>query len=412
VTSGRVEVIGLEGLPEVRPGDDLVELLAPALRTAGARDGDVLAVTQKIVSKAEGRLVPGDDRETTVAAETVRVVARRGDLVIAETRHGFVCANAGVDVSNVEDGMLSLLPEDPDASASRIRAGLADGLDLDVAVLITDTFGRPWRIGLVNVTIGCAGLPAVVDLRGSPDHVGRTLDATIVALADEVAAASGLVMAKDSRIPAALLRGIDRLGGDEGLALDLIRPADEDMFRWSAAASLASLEDADTFASAAVPRQALEDAIAATSAVPIFGADRPWRFTVLESAPARRAFRAAVGDEDPVTGTAPVLIVPWIRVADTADPKAGNDETLPGSADRLVLSSGAAIHALRLGLHAQGLASRWSTLPLPHQEHARDLLGVDDTWVGLGLVACGRTREGGTPEPRPPSDPGATATWR
>ena len=184
-----VEILPLEGLPEIREGDDLAALLAPLL--GHARDGDVVAVTQKIVSKAEGRVVSdeGEGRSAWVARETQRVVARRDDLVIAETRHGFICANAGVDASNVAPGFLTLLPEDPDASAERIRAGLRERTGRDLAVVITDTFGRAWREGVVNVAIGCAGLASLVDLRGTTDHVGRELEATVVALADEVAAA-------------------------------------------------------------------------------------------------------------------------------------------------------------------------------------------------------------------------------
>ncbi len=183
-----------------------------------------MVVTSKIVSKAEGRLVPGFERADAIARETRRVVARRGDLVIAETAQGFVCANAGVDASNVEPGTLALLPEDPDRSALAMRAALAERLGVRLAVVITDTFGRAWRTGLVNVAIGCAGLPAVVDLRGTADHFGHELEATVVALADEVAAASGLVMAKAARVPAAIVRGIDRSEAPDGAAADLLRP--------------------------------------------------------------------------------------------------------------------------------------------------------------------------------------------
>jgi coenzyme F420-0:L-glutamate ligase / coenzyme F420-1:gamma-L-glutamate ligase len=226
-----VQVIGVDGVPEIHPGDDLAATLFPHLTNAGVREGDVVAITQKIVSKAEGRVVSGRAREDVVAQETVRVVARRGDLIIAETVHGLICANAGVDASNVADGAFSLLPLDPDASAERLRIALHEALGLELGVVITDTFGRPWRYGVVNVAIGCAGFPAAVDLRGRADHNGRPLEATIVALADEVAAASGLVMAKDARIPAALVRGIDRLGAPDGRAAELIRPAAEDLFR-------------------------------------------------------------------------------------------------------------------------------------------------------------------------------------
>ena len=227
-----VQILPLEGLPEVRPGDDLAALLAAPLRAAGVREGDVVAVTSKIVSKAEGRLVPDDDPEVTIAAETRRVVARRGDLVIAETAHGFVCANAGVDASNVDGHRLALLPSDPDASATRLRDAWASALGVDVGVVITDTFGRAWREGVVNVAIGCAGLPALVDLRGSEDHHGRRLEATVVALADEVAAASGLVMTKAARVPVAIVRGaVVPDGTPAGRAVDLIRAPDDDLFR-------------------------------------------------------------------------------------------------------------------------------------------------------------------------------------
>jgi len=228
-----IQIWPVEGLPEVRAGNDLAAMLADPLRSLGVLDGDVVVVTQKVVSKAEGRVVQdeGEGRSAWIERETRRVVARRGDLGIAETRHGFVCANAGVDASNVEEGTVSLLPLDPDASAASIRAGLAERLGLSaIGVVVTDTFGRPWRVGLVNVAIGCAGLPAIVDLRGGTDHHGRGLEATVVAVADEVAAASGMVMGKAARIPAALVRGVDLRQAPPGSAQDLVRPADEDLF--------------------------------------------------------------------------------------------------------------------------------------------------------------------------------------
>ena len=236
--SGRtVHLVPVQGLPEVRAGDDLA-----ALVLAGApsfEDGDVVVVTQKIVSKAEGRVVPElpDGKAAWIRRESVRVVARRGDLVIVQTHHGFVCANAGVDASNVAEGMLSLLPEDPDASAAGLRAALEAATGLRLAVVITDTFGRAWRQGLVNVAIGCAGLASVIDLRGSADAGGRTLEVTIEALADEVAAASGLVMGKSDGVPVAIVRGLTHTG-PELPARALIRPPVEDLFRESPAEAL------------------------------------------------------------------------------------------------------------------------------------------------------------------------------
>ncbi len=221
------------GLPEIRSGDDLAGLLAEPLRTLDPRSTDVVVVTQKIVSKSEGRVVPVDavDARAWIERETLRVVARRGDLIVAETRHGFVCANAGVDASNVDAGTVSLLPEDPDDSAERLRRGLHDRLGTWFGVVITDTFGRPWRNGVVNVAIGCAGIPAIVDLRGTPDDRGRALETTVVALADEIAAACGLVMGKAARVPAAVVRGLEPPAGPPGRARDLVRRPEEDLFR-------------------------------------------------------------------------------------------------------------------------------------------------------------------------------------
>jgi len=228
-----IEVVGLHGIPEVEQGDDLPGLILGAADAAGLAlvDGDVVVVTQKVVSKAEGRVVPiePDGKAAWIERETRRVVARRGDLVIAETRHGFVCANAGVDESNVADGYLTLLPEEPDASAERIRLALAAATAAEIGVVITDTFGRPWRRGVINVAIGCAGLPALVDLRGTKDAVGRILEATVEALADEVAAAAGLAMGKAEGIPVALVRGI-RADGPPSPASAMVRPAEEDLF--------------------------------------------------------------------------------------------------------------------------------------------------------------------------------------
>jgi coenzyme F420-0:L-glutamate ligase/coenzyme F420-1:gamma-L-glutamate ligase len=229
-----IEIWPVEGLPEIREGDDLPAMLAEPLRALGVRDDDVVAITQKIVSKAEGRVVPdeGVGRAVWVERETRRIVAQRGELIIAETHHGFICANAGVDASNVDAGSVSLLPIDPDASSEAIMASLTERLGLSrLGVVMTDTFGRPWRNGLVNVAIGCAGLPALIDLRGQPDDHGRELEVTVVALADEVAAASGLVMGKRARVPVALVRGVDTGTAAPGRAADLIRAPVEDLFR-------------------------------------------------------------------------------------------------------------------------------------------------------------------------------------
>ncbi|HEX2024407.1 MAG TPA: coenzyme F420-0:L-glutamate ligase [Acidimicrobiales bacterium] len=227
-------VLPVLGMGEVRAGDVLAELVAAR---AALAEGDVVVVTQKVVSKAEGRMVgldPSDlaARAALVDAESVRVLRRRGELAIAETRHGFVCANAGVDLSNVPLGQAALLPVDPDRSARRIRDGLRARAGVEVAVVVSDSFGRPWRRGVTDVAIGCAGVAGVVDLRGAADSTGRTLTVTEVAVADELAAAAELVMGKSAGVPAAVVRGVDPEWLREGsVKAEIVRPPQEDLFR-------------------------------------------------------------------------------------------------------------------------------------------------------------------------------------
>jgi len=200
-------------------------------------DGDVVVVTQKIVSKAENQLVAIDptdplSHKPLVEAESVRILRRRGDLIISETKHGFVCANAGIDLSNVESGFAALLPEDSDRSARRIRDGIRGKAGLDVAVIISDTFGRTWRRGVTDVAIGSAGIAAVLDLRGTPDALGREMQVTEVAVVDEIACAAELVMGKSSGIPVAVVRGVDRSWFRDGSVHDeIVRHPNDDLFR-------------------------------------------------------------------------------------------------------------------------------------------------------------------------------------
>ena len=237
-----IALIPLTGIGEIEPGVDLALMVADALaprRMDGPelQDGDVVVITQKVVSKAEGQLVaidPDDPDAKTelVEQESVRIVRRRGDLIISETRHGFICANAGIDLSNVALGTAALLPEDSDRSARRIRAGLRSHFGVDVGVIISDTFGRTWRRGVTDVAIGCAGVAAVIDLRGTPDANGRELMATEVCIADELASAAELVMGKDRGIPAAIIRGVpaDWLRR-ASVHAEIVRPPEEDLFR-------------------------------------------------------------------------------------------------------------------------------------------------------------------------------------
>jgi len=243
----RIELLAVEGLPEVHPGDDLGDLISTK---AKLEPRDVLVVAQKVVSKSEGRLrdlasvVAGDEARRiatqlvaqpdprlvqVILDESVRVL-RSHRVLITETRHGYVCANSGVDQSNVnEPGTVTLLPEDPDGSARRLRERLHERTGAEVGVIVSDTFGRPWRLGIVNVALGVAGLPALIDLRGMPDDAGREMHATLLAIADDLASAAGLVMRKTARTPAVVIRGLE-LAGD-GRGRDLVRPATEDVFR-------------------------------------------------------------------------------------------------------------------------------------------------------------------------------------
>ena len=230
-----ITLIPVTGIPEVRPGDVLADLIVAA--EVELVDGDVVVVTQKVVSKAEGRVEAIDASDplahkALVEREAVRVLRRRGDLVITETTHGFVCANAGVDLSNVEAGQAALLPVDPDRSARRIRDGLRARLGVAVGVIVSDTFGRTWRRGVTDVAIGCAGVAAVVDLRGTADALGRELQVTEVCVADELAAAAELVMGKADGVPVAVVRGVDPAYLREGsVAGEIVRPPSEDLFR-------------------------------------------------------------------------------------------------------------------------------------------------------------------------------------
>jgi coenzyme F420-0:L-glutamate ligase / coenzyme F420-1:gamma-L-glutamate ligase len=385
-------VVPLAGMPEVRPGDDLARLLLEAVRRAGLElaDGDVLAVTSKVVAKAEGRLVPlpadpaGRDRvlRESVAAETARVVARRGRLVIAETRHGVVGANAGVDASNAGGDRLVLLPADPDASAARLRDALAAVPGRDVAVVVTDTLGRPWRLGQTDVAVGLAGMAALDDWRGRTDGDGRLLEVTEVAVADEVAAAADLVKGKASRVPAALLRGVPRPKGD-GAARDLVRPPADDLFRTAGTAEdlLAFLEGPPppaSFRPAPVEQDVLDRAVAA-AAVPLPGGRRLRVLPV--PAAARPACLAACSPTPPALAGAPLLLACGLGPGE-AGPGRGPD---PGAE----LAAGGAVRTLVLALHAQGVAAVLQPAAPAARAALAAALDLDPVVEPLGLVGAG-----------------------
>ena len=251
VTSPAIQIFPLPGLPDVQPGDDLTEMIAAAVRARNLaiETGDIFVVAQKIVSKAEGRIVRldsiapseraaqwardwGKDARVIelVLRESKRIVRMERGVIIAETHHGFVCANAGVDLSNAQEGTAILLPLDSDASARALKTRLGNALSADIGIIVADTFGRPWREGLVNVALGVAGLAPLIDYRGEKDTSGKVLQATIIALADELASAAELVMGKSDRVPVAIIRGVPART-PSGTGRDLIRPAEKDLFR-------------------------------------------------------------------------------------------------------------------------------------------------------------------------------------
>jgi coenzyme F420-0:L-glutamate ligase/coenzyme F420-1:gamma-L-glutamate ligase len=412
-------VVPLAGLPEVRPGDDLARLLLEAVRAAGLElaDGDVLAVTSKVVAKAEGRLLPlpADPaareraQREAVAAETVRVVARRGRLVIAETRQGLVGANALVDASNAGGDALVLLPSDPDASAARLRAAIGQQDGHDVAVVVTDTLGRPWRLGQTDVAVGLAGMGALEDWRGRPDGDGRILEVTEVAVADEVAAAADLVKGKASRVPAALLRGVPRPKGD-GSARDLVRPPADDLFRTAGTVEdlLALLEGGPPptrFRSEPVDPAVLDRAVAAAVTVPLPGGSR--LAVVPVSAAARARCAAVLSPTEPPAPAeegAPLLLAPCLvpppgatgEQAGAARP--AGEGGAPGVGARaappddlgVALAAGGAVRTLQLALEVQGIGSSFRPAGPDGWAALAAALELAAGWRPLGLLAAGR----------------------
>ena len=431
-----LEVVALAGLPEIRPGDDLTRLLLQAVRAAGLQlaDGDVLALTSKVVAKAEGRLIPlpadpaGRERvhSEAVAAETVRVVARRGPTVIAETRHGLIGANALIDASNAGGDALVLLPEDPDGSAARLRAALADLDGHDVAVVITDTLGRPWRRGQTDVAVGLAGMGALENYRGRRDADGRALQVTEVAVPDEVAAAADLVKRKLDRVPAALLRGVPRPAG-EGRAQDLVRPPAEDLFRIGSSALdlVAFLDGRRTrrrFLPDPVEPAAVERAVLAAMTAPFPPHTRPFRVVAVSSGGGRKRYLAEMeaawredlaGDGTPaelierrvarswaLLGSAPVLLVPCLVEGDQQFYP--DERRRAAEAAMFELAAGGAVQTLLLALHAQGLGGAWISSSLFCPEVAARALDLPEGWRPLGSVAAGHPDPADQPHPRPP----------
>ena len=434
------EVRGIGGIPEVAAGDDLGALLLAGIEHSGIdgglRDGDVLLVTSKIVSKAEGRVIQADDREAAIDAETVRVVARRGRTRIVENRQGLIMAAAGVDASNTPAGTVLLLPEDPDASARALRERLRELTGTRVGVLVTDTFGRPWRNGLTDVAIGAAGIEVLEDHRGRTDSHGNELALTVTATADELAAAADLAKGKTSGRPVAVVRGLGRLVTEEdgpGIR-PLIRTAAEDMFRLGTSEAIREAvtgrRTVRRFTGEPVDGAAVRRAVAAAATAPAPHHTTPWRFVLLESAEVRTrlldamlaawnrdlreldgwsedrvATRVRRGD---VLRDAPYLVVPCLVMDGSHD----YPDARRAAAERemFVVALGAAVQNLLVTLSGEGLGSAWVSSTMFCRDTVREVLDLPPGWDPMGAVAVGHPAE--PAPPRPARDPEAFITVR
>ena len=418
---GVVSVLPVTGLPEITTGADLAALVAEA--AADLRDGDIVVITSKIVSKAEGRVVT-TSREQAIEAETARVVARRGPTTIAQTRHGLVLAAAGVDESNTAPGTVVLLPEDPDESARRLRKALQARTGRTVGVIVTDTMGRPWRAGQTDNAIGAAGVTPVRDYRGEADTFGNILEVTVAAVADEIAAAADLVKGKSRQVPAAVVRGLAALVTEQDGpgARAIIRPADEDMFRFGSADVPLARRTIRAFTAEPVDAAAVRRAVATAVTAPAPHHSEPWRFVVLETAAARTRLVDAMreawtadlrGDgfsEEQITRRlrrgdvlrlAPLIIVPCL-VTDAAHSYPDEQRNRSEQA-MFTVSMGAAVQNLLVALAVDGLGSAWISSTLFCQDVAARAMDLPAGWRPMGAIAVGHPAE--QARSRPPRDP-------
>ncbi|HEV2781351.1 MAG TPA: coenzyme F420-0:L-glutamate ligase [Actinophytocola sp.] len=434
---GKLEILPVTGLPEFRPGDDLTGAIAAAARWL--RSGDIVVVTSKIVSKVEGQLigVPADKqardeaRRRWVLDEAVRVLARKARTLITENRLGIVQAASGVDASNVAGNEIALLPADPDASALALRNGLRERLGVEVAVVVTDTMGRAWRIGQTDVAIGASGLEVLHRYAGTIDPQGNELEVTEVAVADEVAAAADLVKGKLSGVPVAVVRGL-RIGENPGVARDLVRPVAEDLFRLGTAEAIEQgrreavllRRSIRAFDDTPVDEAALRRAVSAALTAPAPHHTHPVRFVHLADRARRKqlldtmreAWRADLrGDGMPeeridrrvrrgdLLYGATEIVLPFL-VRDGAH---DYPDERRAEAERVMftVAAGGAVQGLLVALAAEGLGSCWVSSTIFCAPVVREVLELPASWEPLGAVAIGHPADGPL-TPRVPADPG------
>ncbi len=437
-----LEIRPILGLPEIRSGDDVAALLidqAERLSWAdgshGLAAGDVVVITSKIVSKAEGRVIVDADRDTVIAAETSRIVASRvpgrgqPPTQIVQTRHGFVLAAAGVDASNTDPDTLVLLPDDPDRSAASIRAAIAARSGVNVGVVISDTMGRPWRIGLMDMAVGAAGIRVLDDHRGRRDGYGNELAMTVTAIADEVASAAELVKGKLSNVPIAVVRGLGphvlNVNDNGTGAMALVRPPEEDLFSLGTAEAVAqgrrdaitARRTVRTFDASPVERSKLTAAIDLANTAPAPHHTKPCRFIILDEPNVRTQLLAAMSeqwardlrelegfDDDEVARRlargdvlrdAPSIVLAFVDVA--ASHAYADDRRRTGERDMFVAAGGAAIENLLIALAANSLGSAWISSSIFCADVVRDVLDLPRSWIPLGAIAIGHPTTTPTP---------------
>ncbi|MBT4949332.1 MAG: coenzyme F420-0:L-glutamate ligase [Candidatus Nanopelagicales bacterium] len=444
-TRAGIQVFGIPSDHQFTSQDDLIAILLDSLRPANTlHNGDIIVITSKVVAKCEGRVVTEvQDRESAIRSETKRVVATkvhdRGVTTIVETHTGLILAAAGVDASNTEPGTIVLLPVDSDHSARRLREQIEERAGVSIGVIITDTLGRAWRLGVTDHAIGAAGVTVLDDLTGEPDAFDRTLEMTIVAVADEIAAASELVRPKDSLTPFAIVRGLGHLVTEEHGpgARAIIRPTDEDLFSLGTAEAIAlgkerAITDRRTtrnFTHEVVPQGVILTAIEAAVTAPAPHHTAPWKFLVLHfhdpqhhqkritlldamAATWQRDLQAEGKSQEEVSKriargdilrTAPCVVLPFVDLAAGAHtyPEVGGRNN--SERDIFLVAGGAAVENLLISISAQGYGGAWISSTLFCPDTVRNHLGLGSSLLPLGAVAIGLSKS--SPSPRSPKNP-------